>query len=141
VIDASVAVKWYLRDEDLLSQADSLLSGYGDGSLDATAPNLSRYEVASALLVAHRSGRIGVDDVHTSLEDYSSLGIIEANDTDLLLVSAARLVADHGLGYYDGVYLALAEEIGGQFVTADDRFYKRAREHFPNVVWLGDVPE
>jgi predicted nucleic acid-binding protein len=43
------------------------------------------------------------------------------------------------IGYYDGIYLALAEQVGGQFVTADDRFYRKAGHLFPWIVWLGDV--
>ena len=46
VVDSSVAVKWYLRDEDMISQADRLFGEMRDGYVTAIAPYLARYEVS-----------------------------------------------------------------------------------------------
>ena len=139
MIDASVAVKWYLRDEDLLVQADQFRVGIETRKLSATAPQLSRYEVASALLIgvrARRITRVGMDD---GLSDYDFLELADGHDTSDVLLDAAHLLVEHPIGYYDGVYLAMAEALGGHFVTADAKFYKKARDLFPSVVWLGDI--
>ena len=58
ILDASVAVKWYLRDEGLLRQADGVLHDFGWGRLRLTAPAYFRDEVANILRSAVRRGRI-----------------------------------------------------------------------------------
>jgi len=86
-----------------------------------------------------RSRRITFEALRASLDNYSSLGLAKLNDPDDVLLESARLLASHPIGYYDGVYLALAEFLGGWFVTADEKFYRKARGLFPSVVWLGDI--
>jgi predicted nucleic acid-binding protein len=38
---------------------------------------------------------------------------------------------------YDSHYLALAQILGCEFWTADERLYNASRPHFPWVRWLG----
>ena len=47
-------------------------------------------------------------------------------------------------GSHDAVYLALAEEIGFEFITADKKFWKRVAERRgpkPSVILLTDLDE
>ncbi len=48
VLDASVAVKWHLKDEDYAAEAALLLEDFGQGELELVAPAQIRYEVPSA---------------------------------------------------------------------------------------------
>ena len=52
VIDASVALKWRLRDEEATSQADALLEDFLARKLELLTPTLFDYEIANALRVA-----------------------------------------------------------------------------------------
>lgn len=52
VIDASVALKWLLRDEEIVPQADALLDDLLAGQLSVVVPTLFDYEVANVLRVA-----------------------------------------------------------------------------------------
>src|SRR3990172_12896283 len=112
VIDASVAVKWYLRDEELVAQADGLRNRIRDGLLVATAPHLSRHEVASAVAVACRLGRLTREQVEDDLENYLQSGLSIDADPDWVLTEAVRRTMDQPISFYDAVYLALAEGLG-----------------------------
>jgi predicted nucleic acid-binding protein len=58
VVDASVATKWHLRDEQHTTQADMLLAGFRDGRWNFSAPESLRYEVAGAIRKAVRMNRL-----------------------------------------------------------------------------------
>jgi predicted nucleic acid-binding protein len=49
VIDASVALKWRLRDEEATQQADALLEDFLADKLELLTPTLFDYEIANAL--------------------------------------------------------------------------------------------
>jgi predicted nucleic acid-binding protein len=52
VVDASVAAKWYLRDETDVEQADLLLTRFTTGELVLVAPEQIRYEIPATISVA-----------------------------------------------------------------------------------------
>ena len=52
VVDASVAVKWHLRDEDDVDAADLVLDDFQDGRTELVAPSHFRFEIPSAILNA-----------------------------------------------------------------------------------------
>jgi predicted nucleic acid-binding protein len=58
VIDASVALKWRLRDEEATGQADALLDHYLAAELELLTPTLFDYEITNALKVAVTKGRL-----------------------------------------------------------------------------------
>ena len=139
VVDASVAVKWYLRDEEFVAQADDLRNRIRDGLLVATAPHLSRHEVASAVAVACRLGRLTREQVEHDLENYLQSGLSIDADPDWVLTESVRKTMDLPISFYDAVYLAFAEGLGIPFLTADRRLHDAVRERVPYIRWIGDV--
>ena len=138
VVDASVAVKWHLTDEDNADQATQLLSRFAQGQTDLLAPVQIRYEVPSAITVATRgrARRITQEQGREAIEEFLALGLTTI-DTDALILAAYPLVDRHGCAFYDALYLALAETLSLRFITADHKLYQRVR-HLSYVVWLGD---
>jgi len=55
VVDASVAVKWYLIDEPDADLALHLFNSFGRGEILLTAPQHIRSEVPSAITIATRA--------------------------------------------------------------------------------------
>jgi predicted nucleic acid-binding protein len=140
VVDASVAAKWYLRDEEHAAPSLALLHSYQQGVTALTAPHFIRYEVARSLLRAGQEARLSEEDARQQLEHFLSLEIHMEEDPDSRLLAAHALSRDLRVGFYDALYLALAEEAGFRFVTADAQLYRRVCDEVPYVTWIGDVP-
>ena len=79
VIDASVALKWRLRDEEATSQADTLLEDFLAGKLELLTPTLFDYEIANALRVAVTRQRLSEPDAAAALADFAQYTIVRYN--------------------------------------------------------------
>jgi len=137
VLDASVAAKWHLQDEESAADALAILTRYVNGELRLVAPDHVRYEIASSLTVATlgERPRLSRSVAERALDYFLQLGI-ETIGTDQLIRAAFQLVHRHGIAFYDALYLALADDLGVPLITADRRFYQRVRA-LPHVLWLG----
>jgi predicted nucleic acid-binding protein len=119
VIDASVALKWFIEEEGTV-QASALLTGPDM----LIAPDLIVAEVANAGWKAVRAGSMLAEQ-----HDHATARLPLAFDSLIPLDSLApRAVAiSRALNHpvYDCFYLALAEERAAKLVTADRRLLGR----------------
>jgi predicted nucleic acid-binding protein len=116
VVDASVAVKWMLP-EPLASTAVRLQSP----SYQLHAPSFLDIELANVFWKKVRQGLLSRAQADILLSQLPSLPLTRHAATPL--VAAAFDLAERlGRTVYDCVYLALAVRLGGQMVTADERF-------------------
>lgn len=119
VVDASVAIKWYLAEEDW-EAARGLLAG----AAQVAAPELVVAEVSNAAWKAYRRGLIAAEhqvliaadvaQVFDRLEPLSSLSV---------RASAIAREIDHPV--YDCFYLALSEARDARLVTSDERLLSK----------------
>ncbi len=79
VVDASVAAKWFLRDEDHVATSLRVREDFEDGLTRLIAPDFIRQEVASALSKAprrvDRPKRPTYDQAWQSVLDFDALEI------------------------------------------------------------------
>jgi predicted nucleic acid-binding protein len=138
VVDASVAIKWHLTDEEHTEGALRLLEQFARGDVLLAAPAQIRYEVPSAITVATlgTSPRLSQTEAEAAIAEFLALGI-HIDSSDEVIRSAFPLVHQHGLAYYDALYLALSRRLPAPLITADRRMYRLIR-HLPDVVWIGD---
>lgn len=137
VVDASVAVKWHLRDEPNTRAADFLLRDYLDNRIKLLAPDHIRYEIASALRKTLRTRRMTTDQARAALSRFLSLPIQTVNVDDLI-IAGFDLAARFGCSLYDGLYLALAEITNCPVVFADLRLRNTIAGRFPLAMWIDD---
>jgi predicted nucleic acid-binding protein len=124
VADASVAVKWFLPGAEgfHVDQAVALLTGVREGKYELVEPAHWFAEVASVLV------RLAPETVDEDLRDLDALASTVL-DTLSLYRSAARLAARLKHNLFDTLYHAAALSLSGAtLVTADDRYYRKARE-------------
>ena len=139
VVDASVAVKWYLRDEEYLSEADLLLDHRKAGRVELVAPRQIRVEVASSFRRAALRGRISVPEVDGLIVDW--LGIdLTLVDNEPLLLEATRLWIRYGCTLFDGLYIACAAQTQAPLVTADERLLRTIGNRPDLLLALADYP-
>ena len=117
VIDASVAVNWLFEDErsDYAMRAFSIVR---DG--DAVVPAIFPLEVANALVVARRRGRLSLEAAEAIAAAFERLPITVK--TQSLSIGEGLAVAEkHGLSIYDAQYLVVAREHRARLFTLDNR--------------------
>lgn len=135
VVDASVAAKWYFR-EDLSERADALL----EQKNEIFAPGLLAVEIATLVWKRARRGEISetaADRIVAALRQVP----LEIRPTAELVTAALPLALHKGLTLHDGFYVALAMKSGCPLVTADRKLYDvlRGGSLSEQVVWLGDL--
>jgi predicted nucleic acid-binding protein len=137
VVDASVAVKWYVSEADT-EFANALISG----SEQLRAPELIRIEVTAALMKKVRRGettRTEIDRQLTLWRQAWGDGTVQLSSDELDLPVATTLALELAHPLQDCLYLALALRLGAPLVTADRRFAIRAGHRAPIDV-LGVPP-
>jgi predicted nucleic acid-binding protein len=137
VIDASVALKWRLRDEEATSQADALLDDFLAGKLELLTPTLFDYEIANALRVAVTRQRLSEQDAAVALADFAQYTIVRYDFTGIASLTF-HLSGQYQRSAYDSAYLALAQSQGVWFVTGDKRLFNAVGHVLSWVKWLGD---
>ena len=133
VIDSSVALAWIHADETTAAVESVFDRVAVEG---AWVPSLWRLEIANALEMAVRRGRLARDLLDSTLADLSTLPINVDADTDRhawgpVLGFAAR----YGLSVYDAAYLELASRRSLPLATLDDALRHAAEQQ--QVVLLG----
>lgn len=117
IVDASLALGWYLKDEDDRAYNLEVLAGLNAN--DALVPFLWTYEVANGLVMAHRRKRLGQADVSTILESLKGLPItVDQPDADKVM-QLPEFALKHQLTAYDAAYLELALRLKLPIATKD----------------------
>ena len=137
VVDASLAIKWLVSEENS-DKARASSRSWANAGTQAAAPYLMPVEVTNALHRRVVRGELTVEDAIRLLEYLLASGI-ELRDEPGLQVRALQLASRLRQGaVYDAHYLALAETLGCDFWTADQRFYRAAVSVTQNVRWIGE---
>ena len=142
VVDASVAAKWLLRDEDDLAHADALLAGLDSGVTIAYAPCQIDVEIAATLRKAVLTRRITVDDASGALETWfddlrPKLRLAENDD---LLPDALPMSFAFGITVFDALYVTLARTLETIVVVADRRLARSPALRLSAVRTLSSIP-
>lgn len=131
VLDASVAVKWFLRGEPQVDEAQAILDDVARDPRAYVVPELFMNEVMAVLC---RAPGISVEQGKEALSLVESLGLTRVGNGHELMEKAAELAVGWGISGYDAVYVALASLSGGIWLTADARAVAKIR--LPDLVRL-----
>ena len=120
--DASVLLKWVLSGDDELDghAALSLRDEAVAGAVELVVPQLWIYEVGNAL------ARRFPDQAGELLSSLADFGLTEARLDVEWRAQAVSLALTYDVAFYDAAYHAVALVHGGVFVTADERYIRRA---------------
>ena len=136
VVDASLAVRWFL-DEPFSVEAAALLA---DGE-EMLAPALFHVEVASTLVREANIDKSLAAPMRQAIDGLE--GLIASATVRLIatepesLSAAAAMAIELGHPLKDCIYLALAMELGCDLVTCDARFAAKAKGVWAGVRVLG----
>lgn len=138
ILDASVATRWFLLDEDLMAEALAIRELMLDGRVRLVGPVVLWSEVAHAVVRAARRGRLDRTATATMTQAMRDVEpLVESIDVDTRDTVRTALLVD--VSAYDAQYLALGAHLGSPVITADRRLFERGRAHGYDVAWLGDI--
>jgi len=137
VIDASVALKWYLADEEYSQKALGILDKYVSNEIDILAPSLLEYEVINGLIIAKKRGRIQDEKILAATEGFIDLEL-KLKNLSLYHPKLIHYCKVYNRSAYDASYLAIAYEESIPLVTADKELYNVVKKDLKWVNWLGD---
>jgi predicted nucleic acid-binding protein len=117
VFDASIALAWCFADE-ATPAANALLDRLADE--EAVAPALWRLEVANALAMAERRGRLSVAGLTRSVDLLQRFAVAMAPEgSERPFRELLDLARSERLTVYDAAYLELALRLGLPLATKD----------------------
>jgi predicted nucleic acid-binding protein len=138
VLDASVAVKWYIQEEFSVEARRFWGTGF-----DMNVPSFFAAECANVYLKKSlQRGEISFDRARENLTDLLATPRTTHDAADLAL-AALDLALERGqrkIAIYDFLYLALAIRLDCGYLTADRVFYDAIQPtpHGSRMIWVAD---
>jgi predicted nucleic acid-binding protein len=141
VVDASVVVRWFRPEASPYARPiASLRDRVVAGSTLVAAPLHLAYEVPSVFAKAVHRREQSIEDAQAQFALFSrfcsEIRLLRSRQVD---EHALRLSAHLRCSFYDGLYLALAEELECPFVHADARLRNAIAGRSPRELWIEDV--
>lgn len=136
VVDASVAIKWFVPEIHAHAARRLLREG-----IALLAPDLIWAEVANALWRKWRDKEMAAENVEGILNDFRRYPLRICSGESLYDV-AWPVARGSGRTFYDSLYLALAMSNGCPLITADLHFYNTVKDTpwGQSCLWVEDVP-
>ncbi len=137
VVDASVAVKWYLP-EPFSAQA----ALWYQAARELSAPDIFHAEFVNAIWKRIRIGELETGIAGRIVDAIGRMPIVII-ESRALAGDALRIAVGLGLTVYDSLYIASARAMECPLVTADRELFKKTRRGplLGDVVrWIEDVP-
>jgi predicted nucleic acid-binding protein len=135
VVDASVALDLLSPELDETAPARILFRDWAKRGTEAVAPGLMWLEVRNVLLTGIRRGRWSGADADAAAEFLRVLPV-RRMDSDLDAERAFELARRYdNWPVFDMLYVALAERLGAEFYTSDERLSRR----LAHLGWVREV--
>ena len=136
VVDASVGIKWFLPE--IHSEAASRLSSF---KASLHVPAFFHLELGNVLTKRIRRDELAPEEGEAILKELQRVPL-QKHSNERLMNPAFALAIQTRRSFYDCLYLALAEAIDGQVVTADRKLYSSlaASRYGTRMLWVEDLP-
>ncbi len=134
VLDASVIVKWLIPenpDEHNVDEALALLSALREGTIVVWQPCHWLAEIAAVGV------RLKPDTITDDIADLQELGIVSVTEPQALWNIACSLAIRLNHHLFDTLYHAVALHSGALLITADEQYFRKAKE-IGNIKLLAD---
>jgi predicted nucleic acid-binding protein len=136
VLDAGVLLASVL-EETLAPNAKLLLQQFNKQGYTIAAPVLFRYELVSVVRKSVARSIIPEAEAQATLQTVMDYRVTFLIDEALLNRAYSLATRLNRPTAYDSQYLALAERLGCEFWTADERLYNATQSSLGYVRWVG----
>ena len=127
VVDASIIVKWFFHHEEAdRDRALALRDLHISGRSIIYIPRLALLEVLNAIRFSPKADEEAGETALEALQDLN----LETKLEDVNLLRKANAIGwAYKITIYDGLYVALAEQVGYPLITADEVMVKKFKGH------------
>lgn len=136
IVDSGVAVKWIIEEPDS-TVADQILQSYQQSQVAFYAPDLILPEVGNIIWKKVIFSGLDISDAKAAITKFDSIPF-ELIDSSSLFDDAFSISVSFKRTFYDSLYLAAANDLECDLVTADERLYNSVKTAFPNLVLMAD---
>lgn len=126
VLDASVALKWFI-DEEGSHKARRLMRSIKGGKVLVYVPAVFSFEVANILSLKEN---ISSELLFSSIRFLYSLGLQSGINSEEFLEKSVRISRDFKITVYDASYVALAQDLKIDLLTADKKLKDKVKLSF-----------
>lgn len=123
VVDTSVVIKWYVEEEDS-DKAEVILDDYKEGKLQLVEPDILVYEFVNVMRY-NRSFSSG--ERMECIRNLYDLEIYLISPYQSLIEKANKTAENTNISIYDSVFISVAQELGCEFITADEELYNKVK--------------
>lgn len=138
VLDASVVMKWFVKDEDDRLQALYLLKQFKSEKIEFIVPDLLFYEVANAIKAFIRAKRITFTTGSRYLQRLLDLNLLLVHSSELIS-QTLKLAHKLDISVYDASYVTLAKSQKLSLYTADRKLLDKIPSSFKNIYNLSSL--
>ncbi len=136
VVDASVAVKWFVPEVHEIAAQKFI-----DHRYQLFAPDLLWPEFGNILWKKQTRQQISPQATRQILIDFRRhrVGIVPSEP---FVIAALEIAERIGRTVYDSLYIALAQRLGCRVVTADERLFNAVQRDriSAHILWVEDQP-
>lgn len=124
VLDTSVILKWFRSadSEPDAPQAHALRESFLNGDLTIHVPDLLVYEFGNVL---RSRGKLKLNNAQEAIQALWDLGLDIVPTDPQLCQTAMKLAYERNLTFHDASFLALANHLGTNLITADESLFKK----------------
>ncbi len=137
VIDASIGIKWYIN-EDYSDLALEILKKFEEPRIKLYAPLSFKSEFTNAIRKYLVRGIIDKKLAEEIMAEIERIPIRYEPSTRKRIKRAFDYSILKSITVYDAVYIVLAKELGGKFITADKKLYSSVSDD-PSIVFIADI--
>jgi predicted nucleic acid-binding protein len=127
VLDTSIALKWFLEDENDRAYSLDILRSLSD-EYRPVVPWLWYYEIANVLLIQVHRKRVVFEEVEAFLGLIGEMAIDIDPPDKLAILQLPYLARKHRLTSYDAAFLELAQRLQLPLATSDNQLIRAASE-------------
>ena len=124
VLDTSVIVKWFSNEENT-DIALNFRDKFINGNIKIIAPDLLLYELSNAL---RYNKSFNEEDVKNAIKSIIDMDIEILTPFSEAIDLSVEIAFKYNATYYDAYYIAMAQALNIDFVTADSRLFNKCKK-------------
>ena len=124
ILDTSVLIKWIVDETEGMQEAQELKHDHHEGKIKVLMPSISLWEVGNYL-----GRKFEAREAAEIFQTFRLSGMEEVQINEKVAHRAFQIMKSAPkVSFYDASYHALAIESGGTYITADEKYYQKAKK-------------